>query len=718
MADYKVPYQFIAGTRARAHQVNANFDYVADGLKNLDSNKANISGDPDQNFSVADPTNLQHAATKRYVDLAISKSGGSGSGVGKSVFEVFHTLSTKTPPGAFSLRTGALISDAENMYPAFWLALKSQGSGVIPDFSNLSEYPQGYSARFENIPEESQSLKIFAPHSWSTVNRVPSSTEPIVAELVFPDLITCEYFKINSHIFNTYDSMGDPDPKQAVKTASISVRLADNSWQSVAIINESIAPSTNERYYANMKPNLEFNAVRIVIAANFGASKTDVSIYPVDPNTTSVRVVSEEQWQWEISKYGETGAFVLNETEKTIRLPKITRFLSGVQDLWQVGIPEENQAGGTTLAYDDSQSSLIAQSSGSASVNAVSTGLWIQVYNAVSEAALSNVVNIPHGQLFEEQLFRFIPKEESGWYATGNIWRDGKYFESAFSLLQNQNAQAVTVQGKNYKLAPNGMKFVSAEVYESTYKQYGEVPFYVIDSANSRFKTPISNNYRRCTSSSDNIGDLILDGVPNITGAFGPVDDMSSSLLEGAIYNKGSRGYDASSQYSGGGWNLGFDASRCNPVYGRSDEVQVKSSTYIVCVFLGNFIPQASNVNVQLELKDCINKVEVISQSQAQIEAEFKSLKSDISSNSTEIEALQTRVSSNADAIAEIQTPMLNLESKIDANTQAIEEVKESINFLSVRIATLESKVQALEDNAQNITFAAQDGILKIDDNK
>ena len=93
-------------------------------------------------------------------------------------------------------------------------------------------------------------------------------------------------------------------------------------------------------------------------------------------------------------------------------------------------------------------------------------------------------------------------------------------------------------------------------------------------------------------------------------------------------------------------------------------------------------------------------------------------MKSDTSSNSVEIEALQTRVGSNTDAIAELQAPVLNLESKIDANTQAIEEVKESINFLSVRIATLESKVQALEDNAQNITFAAQDGILKIDDNK
>lgn len=68
-------------------------------------------------------------------------------------------------------------------------------------------------------------------------------------------------------------------------------------------------------------------------------------------------------------------------------------------------------------------------------------------------------------------------------------------------------------------------------------------------------------------------GSTIEAGLPNITGKVGPMDDMSGVKKTDAFYRESSYGYDASSQDSGGGWILGFDASRCSNVYGKSTTV-------------------------------------------------------------------------------------------------------------------------------------------------
>ena len=67
------------------------------------------------------------------------------------------------------------------------------------------------------------------------------------------------------------------------------------------------------------------------------------------------------------------------------------------------------------------------------------------------------------------------------------------------------------------------------------------------------------------------------DGLPNITGHFGPVDDMSGRYRAGCFYNYGGIGYDASSHWSGGGWIVGFDASIISGIYGNATSIQPKS---------------------------------------------------------------------------------------------------------------------------------------------
>lgn len=97
------PFTFVAGTKARANEVNADFDELysqvnknisnisqnALDIDNLDSNKANINGNSTEVFNVADATANTHSVNKQtlfkyigntldYIDgLTISKDSGS-----------------------------------------------------------------------------------------------------------------------------------------------------------------------------------------------------------------------------------------------------------------------------------------------------------------------------------------------------------------------------------------------------------------------------------------------------------------------------------------------------------------------------------------------------------------------------------------------------------------------------------------------------------------
>lgn len=713
MSKYNVPYEFNPGTRARASQVNANFDYLTKELENLDDMKANLSGDATLNFFVADPVKLQHAATKKYVDMAISSSGGGGgSGVGKSMFEVFTTMSSKTPPGAYSLRTGEVIEDAENAYPAFWNAVVEQGTGIIPDFSNMGALPEGYTASFDNIDssimDSSRIPKAFSPYSWMTVNGSPTYEKPFVAELSFSEAIKCDCFRVNSHVFNTYDSVGTADASKAIRSASIAVRQPDGNWVAVATINESAPPKTNSRYYESSMPELEFTAIRIVASANFGSDKTDISIYPIRFESSSVRIVSEEQWQWEVAHYGETGAFVVNEEVRSIRLPKVTRFIAGVLDLWEIGIPGTVSSGGMSLTYDEPNSELVVSDPKTSSMNYVSAGLWIQVYSAVSEESLANVVGIPHGQLFEEQLFRFVPKEESGWFVSDMSWRDGSWFVDAYTLLLNQYALAQEVADGSYKVAPNGMKFAPESLYASTYETYGETPYYVIDTENVRFKTPASNNYRRCSTTVDNVGVPVRDGAPNIIGTYATADltdDAVAPAVSGAFYYYNSGYRDSHNGSGSGGKGIGLDASRCSSVYGRSqNEIVVRSSSYVLCVFLGNEVRQSSSVNFKIRLEDCEQNVSSIASEQSSIKSEIQELRSEISDSSRNYQLLIERLE--------------NAEARLSSNEENMSTLRTQLESIATLFSNLNDRVTYLENAASRIEFSIDDSTLIIDDNK
>lgn len=82
------PFTFVAGTKARANEVNQDFDVLysqvnsnisaintnANDIDSLESNKANVNGSSSQRFAVADPTSNSDAVNKQSLTKAIGNS--------------------------------------------------------------------------------------------------------------------------------------------------------------------------------------------------------------------------------------------------------------------------------------------------------------------------------------------------------------------------------------------------------------------------------------------------------------------------------------------------------------------------------------------------------------------------------------------------------------------------------------------------------------------
>ena len=79
----------------------------------------------------------------------------------------------------------------------------------------------------------------------------------------------------------------------------------------------------------------------------------------------------------------------------------------------------------------------------------------------------------------------------------------------------------------------------------------------------------------QCSDANHKAGTTVEAGLPNIKGGFSRQVNNSYMGDNGAFYIMES-GQQSSGQYSGSGFpsGVGFDASRSNSIYGRSDTVQ------------------------------------------------------------------------------------------------------------------------------------------------
>ena len=89
----------------------------------------------------------------------------------------------------------------------------------------------------------------------------------------------------------------------------------------------------------------------------------------------------------------------------------------------------------------------------------------------------------------------------------------------------------------------------------------------------------------QCSDDSHKAGTTVEAGLPNITGTFSRKVNNSYGYDDGAFYNR-ELGAQSSGEYSGTGYpsGVGFDASRSNSIYGRSDTVQPPALCLLPCI--------------------------------------------------------------------------------------------------------------------------------------
>lgn len=568
----RIPNVFEAGRRAIATLVNENFTAVETAVNTLEVSKASVTGDSNTHFNVKDPEAPSHAVNKDYIDSLLAELGVD-SGIGKALFEVFYNLSNVTPPGAFSLRTGEQIVDCSSTYPGFYMLLVENSKKVFPDLG--LGLPAGYMVSQTGIVGSANVQDAFSEYSWLQLEQVPNSVSPITVTCELPDAIQCTHFKMfGNNAYHDPQHLDDEvDPTMSVKTGKIEVRTGTTTWTEVVTFNEGALPTGNAVYLENSRPELNFNAIRFTATSNQGsATSTRISCFPVNTNITKVRVVDLDRYNAEVNATGSCGAFVIDSFADVVTLPKITCSLEAIPNLWDVGSVKPR--GSASDSFNES---------------AVQVGLYIQVYSTLSEDAYANIRYLPNGVLLEDRLFGFVPKAETGWVPSTRQWNRSIDYPDAYTLLEEHynNSKSVTVNNVTYRLAPNGMRFATTEVYDDAYSTTGCAWYWVLDKTSKRFRCPVSNNFFRSTAIAENIGNYGQDQIVNITGEFFPHSQGAS----GACYIKGGSWWHGNRNNNGQITRAGFDASR---VVKTGNQVQPRNTSKILCFFLGGKLMPAT----------------------------------------------------------------------------------------------------------------------------
>ena len=207
-------------------------------------------------------------------------------------------------------------------------------------------------------------------------------------------------------------------------------------------------------------------------------------------------------------------------------------------------------------------------------------------------------------------------------------WQSGNVYTAVYNHLvsdiNNAPIQSDTINGItiSYWLASDGHKIVGTvggDVYEQNiidvYNQTGVAWYYLLDTANHRFKLPRTKF--GFTGLRDNVGNYVAPGLPNITGNFG------SSMTQGNFLNFGNGAFgsyeDTTASQSvptvGGNydsnnrWN--FDASRSSSIYGNSTTVQPPATQMYLYFFVGHFTKSAIEQTAGITSEALNNKADI-----------------------------------------------------------------------------------------------------------
>lgn len=129
-------------------------------------------------------------------------------------------------------------------------------------------------------------------------------------------------------------------------------------------------------------------------------------------------------------------------------------------------------------------------------------------------------------------------------------------------------------------------------------KNNGNVPFYSSGDGSTTFRVPSLKCWVKSGSSINEVGSYLEAGLPNITGYFSGLRTDGGSTATGAFY-KSTTNYLGSANGNSSNAAVNFDASKSNPIYGKSDEVQPSSVVGLWLVKAFSVISNVGNKDLQ-----------------------------------------------------------------------------------------------------------------------
>lgn len=217
-------------------------------------------------------------------------------------------------------------------------------------------------------------------------------------------------------------------------------------------------------------------------------------------------------------------------------------------------------------------------------------------------------------------------------------WLNSGYEGAYNALVERYNAGEDTTETigdvtVSYKYnSQYAMKIITPDEVanaESIFESTGSQPYFILDTANTRFKLPRFKTIPQFTNDSNTVGDYNAPALPNITGTFTPSQPdnggvakfgaSSKSSVSGALYkaNVSSSPSQKETDNSYTSCSLGLNASLSNPIYQDGcNTVQPPTTNFLLYFYLGQSEIEPASITGEVleELNSKADKEEVSGQ--------------------------------------------------------------------------------------------------------
>lgn len=199
-------------------------------------------------------------------------------------------------------------------------------------------------------------------------------------------------------------------------------------------------------------------------------------------------------------------------------------------------------------------------------------------------------------------------------------WQDGAVYVSAYNHLvadiDGITAETETIAGTTitFKRATDGHKIVDdtqVSNVEAIFTATGVAWYYVLDTANTRFKLPRSQ--WNLVGLRDSVGNYVAESLPNITGTGlyweNAID--TASQLTGPFYVDTTRQDCKGSQATDNdNYSVAMDLNRGNSTYQNNAPVQQRATQMYLYFYVGNTVQGQTTIDVGQITEALNNKAE------------------------------------------------------------------------------------------------------------